>query len=94
MAKFHELCHSNCALRYFGLFLELIKLDFRGLKGQVDVKKAHFMGLFAEIGYLKPILASRKNLWPFVRHLDCAYQFSCKSVDRNYIFSLFENSKK
>ena len=30
----------------------------------------------------------------FVRHLDGAYQFSCKSVDRNCNFSLFENSKK
>ena len=36
----------------------LRKLDFRDLKGQFDVKKANFRGLIAEIGYLRPILAT------------------------------------
>jgi hypothetical protein len=64
MAHFHGLCHRNCAQRYVGGILELRKLDFRGLKGQFDVKKANFRGLIAKIGHLRPILASRTHLWP------------------------------
>ena len=64
MAHFHGLCHRNCAQRYVGGILELRKLDFRGLKGQFDVKKANFRGLIAKIGHLRPILASRTYLWP------------------------------
>ena len=64
MAHFHGLCHRNCAQRYVGGILELRKLGFRGLKGQFDVKKANFRGLIAEIGHLRPILASRTHLWP------------------------------
>ena len=64
MTHFHGLCHENCALRYVGGILELRKLDFRGLKGQFDVKKANFRGLIAKIGHLRPILASRTYLWP------------------------------
>ena len=64
MARFNGLCHGKCALRYFRGILELRKLDFRGLKGQFDVKKANFRGLIAKIGHLRPILASRTNLWP------------------------------
>ena len=65
MAHFHGVCHMNCALtkslRYVGGALVLIKLDFRGLKGQFDVKKANFRGLIAKIGHLIPILASRTH---------------------------------
>ena len=32
-------CHGNCALKYVGGILKLIKLHFRGLKGQFNVKK-------------------------------------------------------
>ena len=63
MAYFHGFCHGNCAIRYIGGVLELGKLDFRGLKGQIDVKKADIMGLIAKVGYLRPILASRTPLW-------------------------------
>ena len=63
MAKFHELCHGNCTLRYFGWFLELRKLNFRGLKGQIDVKNANLRGLIARIGHYRPILATRTHLW-------------------------------
>ena len=64
MANFHGLCHGNCALRYIGGVLELRKLDFRGLKGPFDVKKANFRGLIAKIGHLGPILSSRIHIWP------------------------------
>ena len=64
MAHFHRLRHGNCALRFVGGILEHRKLDFRGLKGQFDVKKANFRGLIAKIGHLRPILASRTHLWP------------------------------
>ena len=64
MEDFHELCHGNCALRYIGGVLELKNLDFRGLKGHFDVKKANFRGLIAKIGHYRPILASKTNLWP------------------------------
>ena len=47
---------------YVGGILEFRKSDFRGLKGQFDVKKANFRGLVAKIGYLRPILASRTYL--------------------------------
>ena len=34
------------------------KIDFRGLKGHVDVKMANFKGLIAKIGHCSPILAT------------------------------------
>ena len=43
----------NCALKYIAGVLELRKLDFRGLKGQFDVKKANFGELIVKIGYLR-----------------------------------------
>ena len=45
MNHFHELYHGNCTLRYIGGVLELRNINFRSLKGQFDVKKAHFRGL-------------------------------------------------
>ena len=63
MVHFHGICHRNCVLEYVGGVLELRKLDFRGLKGQFDVKKANFRGLIAEIGQFTPSLASRTHLW-------------------------------
>ena len=64
MAHFLGICHRNCAPRYVGGVLEFQKLDFRGLKGQIDVEKANFRRLIAKIGHLRPILASRTYLWP------------------------------
>ena len=64
MTHFHGLCHGKCGLRYVGGILGHRKLDFRGLKGQFDVKKANFGGLLPKIGHLTPILASRTHLWP------------------------------
>ena len=61
---FHDLSHGNCALQYIKGIVELIKLDFGGLEGQFDVKKANFRGLIPKIGYLRPILTSRTQLWP------------------------------
>ena len=48
MTHFNGLFYGNCALRYIGKFLQLIKLDFRSLIGQIDVKKADFRGLIAK----------------------------------------------
>ena len=53
-----------CPKVYVGGVLELRKLDFRGLKGQFDVKKANFRGLIAKIAHYRPILATRTYLWP------------------------------
>ena len=64
MAHFHGIGHVNCALSYVEGVLELKKLDFRGLKGQFDVKMANFRGLIAKIGHYWAILASRNHLWP------------------------------
>ena len=64
MAHFLELGHGNCVLRYVGGALELRKLDFKGIKGQFNVKKANFRGLIAKIDYLRPILASKNHLQP------------------------------
>ena len=64
MAHFHELDHGNCVLQYVGGALELRKLDFRGLKGQLDVKNANSMGLIAKIRYLRPISTFKICLWP------------------------------
>ena len=55
---------------YVGGILVVRKLDFRGLKGQFDVKNAKFRGVIAKIGDLRPILASRTYLWPIF--MDCA----------------------
>ena len=55
---------------HIGWILELRNLDFRGLKGQFDVKKANFRGLIAKIAHLRPILATRTQLWPIL--IDCA----------------------
>ena len=70
MAYFLGIFHGNCDLRNVGGVLEFRKLDFRGLKGQFDVKKANFRGLVAKIGHLRPILATRTQLWPIF--MDCA----------------------
>ena len=64
MIYFHGICHRNCDLRYVGGVLEFIKLDFRGLNSQFDVKNANFRRLIAKIGHLRPILASRTHLRP------------------------------
>ena len=60
MTLFHESCHGNCALRYFGGIVKLSKLGFRCPNGQFEVKKE----LIAKIGYMRPILGSRAYLWP------------------------------
>ena len=44
----------------------LRKINFRGLKGQFDVKKANFRGLISKIGYLMPILTSVTHPWPII----------------------------
>ena len=44
MAHCHGLGHGNCVLKYAGGVLELRKLDFRGFKGQFNVKKVNFRG--------------------------------------------------
>ena len=41
----------NCVLRYVRAILKLIKLNFRGLKGQFDVKKVNLRGLIANISH-------------------------------------------
>ena len=64
MTHFHGLCHRSCDLKYIAGVLELRKLDFRGLKGELDVKKAHCRELIAKIGYLRPILTFKTRLWP------------------------------
>ena len=64
MTNLHELCRRNSALRYVGRVLEHRKLDFRGLKGPFDVKKANFRRLIAKIGHLRPILVTRTHLSP------------------------------
>ena len=66
MAHFHEVCHENCVLRYFARILLLRNLEFRGLEGQFDVKKANFRGLIPKISYLRPILTSRTYPWPII----------------------------
>ena len=55
---------GNVPLRYVGGILGHRKLDFRGLKGQFDVKKVNFRGLIAKIGHVRPILPSRSHLYP------------------------------
>ena len=64
MTHFLGICHGNCALRYAGGVLEVKKLDFRGLKGQFDAKKANFGGPIAKFRHCRPILAFRTHLWP------------------------------
>ena len=64
MTNLHELCHTSCAQRYVGRVLEHSELDFRGLKGQFDVKKANFRRLIAKISHYRPILVTRTHLSP------------------------------
>ena len=63
MAYFQGICHGICSLRYVGWVREFRKLDFRGLEGHFDVKKANFRGLIAYIVHYRPILATRTHLW-------------------------------
>ena len=63
MTQFHGIFHGNCTLRYVGGVLMIIKLNFRGLKGQFDVKKANFRGIIAKFGRYGFILATRNHLW-------------------------------
>ena len=62
MTPFLGTFHWNCVLRYVGGVPEVKKLDFRGHKGQFDVKKANYRGLIAKIGHCRLILASRTHL--------------------------------
>ena len=62
MVHFHGICHRKFDLTYVGWFLEFKKLDFMGLKGQFDVKKANFRGLIAKIDSNRPIMASKPHL--------------------------------
>ena len=52
MIHFHGIHHGKFDPRYVGGFLEFRKLDFMGLKGQFDVKKANFRVLKARNEYL------------------------------------------
>ena len=61
MTHFHELSHRKCALRHIGEILELRKLDFRGLKDQFDVKKAHFWRLISKIGLFEAYFVFKTN---------------------------------
>ena len=64
MAHFHEICHRKFDISYVGGFLELRKFNFRVSKVN-SMAKRQFRGPIAEIGDLKPILASR----PHVRYI-------------------------
>ena len=61
MAHFHVVCHGNYVLMYVGGVFEFRKLDFRGLKGQFDVKMPNVGAQKAKIGDLGRILASRTH---------------------------------
>ena len=50
MTQSHVICYGNCAVKYVGGVLVLRKLNFRGLKAQLDVKKVNFRGLIAKFG--------------------------------------------
>ena len=64
MAHFYGICHGNCALSYVRGFLVLTKLNFGGLKGQFDVKKAKFRGLIDKIDHYRLISTTRTHLRP------------------------------
>ena len=64
MIHFHGIFHREFELSYVGEFLEFKILDFRGLKGQFDVKKANFRELIAKTVHYRHILASITHLWP------------------------------
>ena len=64
MTHFHGISHENYVLKYVGGTLELRKLDFKGLKGQFNVKNAHFRGLKTKIGHYRPIVATKTHPWP------------------------------
>ena len=51
-----------CLLGILGGILELRKLNFRGLKGLFDVKKANLRRVIAKNGYLRPIITSRTHV--------------------------------
>ena len=56
MTYFHGICHRNCALMNVGAVLEFRKLDFKGIKGQLDLKRTSFRRLIPKIGHYWPIL--------------------------------------
>ena len=62
MTHFHGLGHGNCVPRYAEGVPEIRKLDFRGFKGQFNVKKDNFKGLMAKIGHYRLILSSITHL--------------------------------
>ena len=45
-----------------GAVREYRTLDFKGLKGQLDLKKASFRGLIPKIGHYRPIVATITHL--------------------------------
>ena len=63
MTHFHGKYYGNCALMNVGAVLEFIKLDFKGLKGQLDLKRDSLRRLIPKFGHYWPILATRTHLW-------------------------------
>ena len=60
-----------------GAVLEFRKLDFKGLKGQLDLKRASFRRLIPKFGHFWPILATRTHLWQiFMGYaMNCALRY-------------------
>ena len=64
----------------------VLGLDFRGVKGQINVKKADFRVLIAKITYLRPILASTTHIWIMPWEL-CPKIFQSDSIAQKIDFS-------
>ena len=74
MTHFHRICYGNCALKYVTGVLVLRKVNFGGLKGQLNVIKANFRGLIVKIGNYRPFLLHRVYFHG-VCHRNCALKY-------------------
>ena len=65
MPHFLEVYHGDCALSYVGVFIEIKRIDFRGLKGPFDVKRANFRIPIAKIGHYGPLCFQNLSMTHF-----------------------------
>ena len=66
MTHFHGKYYGKCALMNVGAVLEFIKLDFKSLKGQLDLKRDSLRRLIHTFGHYWPFLATRTHLWHII----------------------------
>ena len=94
MANFHDLCHRTCALKCIEVIFELRKVDFGGLNGQFNVKKANFRGLLAKIDLFGAYLGFENPLATHFLDRNCALRnCALRNCVLRYVQGIYDHRK-